>query len=99
MKKKCYHIGNEIWELETMKQYFRDPNILTGWKCAAGLKNFIITSVGDVKLCFKKNPIGNIKLNEPKEIWESDIARELRKEIDECKLSCKILGCNIDRKG
>lgn len=37
--------------------------------CLHAVSNFVISSNGDVRMCFMMEPIGNIALQSPKEIW------------------------------
>jgi len=38
--------------------------------CLHAVTNFVISSNGDVRMCYKMEPIGNIALQAPVKIWE-----------------------------
>jgi MoaA/NifB/PqqE/SkfB family radical SAM enzyme len=92
-KRRGAAIGNTGDMLEAMRLYFRgvDPSKLG--ECVAGSSNFIVDVAGDVRLCFCKAPIGNVRKKGLREIWRSDEAARMRDEIARCRASCRILNC------
>src|ERR1039457_1448246 len=63
-------------KLHQMISYFREERVEHGAKgCRAGLRDYLIVPNGDVKVCDCFGPIGNVKTNSSKEIWESPQAR------------------------
>ncbi len=75
-------IVNSAEEFDTMVSYFESPDELmdavqahnTGaeaGQCPHAVSNFVLSSNGDVRMCFKMAPIGNISRQKPKEIWKN----------------------------
>lgn len=75
-------IVNSVDDLTTFVRYFDQPEELmdsiqshdtrtTEQHCRHALTNFVISSNGDVRMCFKMAPIGNIALQSPEEIWKT----------------------------
>lgn len=56
--------------------------------CRIGLRNYFIRVNGDIEVCWHFPPIGNVKENSARQIWNSDIARKRRKETVECTRLC-----------
>jgi len=81
LKGRGLHIANSRGELEVMAEYFRNPEALqvaiqghtaherqqlcNGW----GLLQ--VHANGDVRICFRQPPVGNIKNSGLREIWEN----------------------------
>ena len=87
------NIDNSLEELETFVRYFESPEDLMSsiqghdirtpqGLCRHALTNFVISSNGDVRMCFKMEPIGNICEQAPDKIW----ARRSRCWTTECGL-------------
>jgi len=90
-----YPINNPITQLEAMKRYFNNPSSDSIGKCNAGERNFIINSSGKVLLCWNMEPVGNILDDEPEKIWNSISTNLRRRQIADCKRTCRILNCNF----
>jgi len=80
LKNQGYPIVNSIENLSTIIRYFEFPDELmsaiqahdTRSKaniCRHAVTNFVISSDGDVRMCFKMEPIGNLRFSSPREIW------------------------------
>jgi len=80
LKRQGYPIGNSINDLSTIIRYFEYPDeMMTAVQnhdtqssadtCGAAVGSFVISSNGDVRMCFRMEPIGNLRLLSPKEIW------------------------------
>jgi MoaA/NifB/PqqE/SkfB family radical SAM enzyme len=85
-------VFNSRAHLESMKEYYRDPNIPTppDFKCHVGQDHFRINFNGDVVMCPFKGVIGNLARHSPAQIWKSDAAAERRDDIDACRKKCLI---------
>lgn len=95
MKRQGIRIINSVEQLEDMKAYFKNPNATTEKRnCKVGWQNFCIVPNGDVQLCYQMNPIGNVFRDSPEDVWCSEKAKQLRKNIKYCKRPCSILNCN-----
>lgn len=62
--------------------------------CKTGDYNFLIDPYGNVRICFSFEPIGNLRTMLPENIWNSENAENMRKQIAVCNKSCKLLNCN-----
>jgi MoaA/NifB/PqqE/SkfB family radical SAM enzyme len=80
MKRQGYPIVNSVDDLAIIIRYFESPNELMAAvqahdtrsaadTCRHALTNFVISSNGDVRMCFKMEPIGNLRETAPREIW------------------------------
>ena len=80
---------------EYLKYYTNSPEKFGNSRpCYAGINNFSIDIVGDVRLCFFYESVGNILKDSPKKIWNNIRARKLRQRMSQCNRGCKILLCN-----
>lgn len=93
-KKSEAKICNSLKYLNDIKSYYKDPVKITKYNCVTGQMNFIVDEFGGTRLCWNMEPIGNILVQGPKEIWEGEIAFQRRKEINECRRTCRMLNCN-----
>ncbi len=73
-------IVNSPEELDTFRDYFEHPESLmasiqahdtttAAQYCRHAVGNFVISSNGDVRMCFKMEPVGNLASRLPEEIW------------------------------
>lgn len=94
LKKMAYKISNATLQLETFKKYFNNPGeFIKKDKCNVDFY-MNINQFGDVYMCPRKEPIGNIKKDTPRKMWYSEKANLIRKEIRNCKINCHhILNC------
>lgn len=96
MKKDGYSIFNTFEQIEAIKMFLKNPDdILKAIDCRVGETNFAIDPYGDVRLCFNMAPVGNIRENTPKEIWENNLSKACRKSTSKCKMYCRLLNCNF----
>jgi hypothetical protein len=98
IKNKPRVIKNPPFYLKLIYQYYLDGNSLGSRPCLAPYNNLIIEPNGDVKLCFRGQPIGNIGEKKIKEIWQSKEVKGERQRLRFCQKSCKIIGCNMRRQ-
>jgi hypothetical protein len=96
MKKKEKPIKNTIIELSDLSNYYCDPKsiIVKHKNCYTGVRNFSIDEYGKVKLCFGMPAVGDLRKQDPKQVWYGDKAKKLRKVISKCQRNCRILPCN-----
>ena len=94
-KNNGYKISNSIRQLEAFKAYFEHPDRLDeNMICNQGDYVAYVQSTGDVLLCGHMSPIGNIKENNIKTLWDSEKADLRRKEIRSCKDTClNVINC------
>jgi hypothetical protein len=80
LKREGWPIQNSIAHLEHMKHYFRDPAAtyekvrshdlhFRSRQCRTAVSDFDMSSNGDVRLCYRMDPIGNVRREDPEEIW------------------------------
>ena len=93
-KKSGIPIGNSLAQLDDIKRYYKNPLASANVPCLTGLNNFIVTEFADVLLCWNMEAIGNLLLENPEEIWNSDMARKTRERIAKCHRTCRMLNCN-----
>ena len=81
LKRQGWPVANSIAHLEFMKGYFRDPDQVyakvrshdlefRSRHCRAAVSDFDIASNGDVRLCYRMQPLGNVRVSDPQVIWE-----------------------------
>ena len=79
-KRAGWPIQNSIEYLEFIKFYFRDParayekgrshdQHFRSRECRTAVSDFDMSSNGDVRLCYKMDPIGNVRRDDPALIW------------------------------
>lgn len=56
--------------------------------CRVGLRNYFIRPNGDVEVCWFYPPIGNVKHQSAREIWEGYEAQERRQQTTSCDRLC-----------
>jgi radical SAM protein with 4Fe4S-binding SPASM domain len=84
-------------QLKTIPDHFLGRKISppTG-RCHAGLRNYFIGPSGDVMVCSDFAPIGNVREQDARAIWQGDEARLRRQQTVECKRGCPV-GCYTKR--
>jgi MoaA/NifB/PqqE/SkfB family radical SAM enzyme len=95
-KQAGFPVLNTAKHLELMKEYFRSPARLPGYKCLVGETNLAISPYGEVRLCYQMDPIGNVRGSHLHSIWSGPAAVALRSVIDRCQRSCSIMNCNYN---
>ncbi len=92
LKKNDYKIANQIGQLEIYKSYFRAPGrFIKKTRCNLGYKSFTVLTNGDIYLCLSMPAIGNIKTDRINEVWFSERANKVRRQIANCRQNCKLL--------
>jgi MoaA/NifB/PqqE/SkfB family radical SAM enzyme len=88
-KKRGLPIITSAQELRTLKIYFRDPQVIPRRRyCDLGFRNMIVSSTGDVKLCYMSPTMGNIRKNHMRDIWFSKETHVQRMGMFTCKIPC-----------
>ncbi|KJV06246.1 radical SAM protein [Methylocucumis oryzae] len=88
-KKAGMPILNSETTLKLWPAHFREEKApSTVGACRVGLRNYFIRTNGDVEVCWYYSPIGNVKRQTAREIWESEDARLRRKETTSCDRLC-----------
>ena len=96
LKKKGYKISNEVEHLQAFKTYFFDPETYVK-KSSCNIDHALhISSVGDVFMCYRYEKIGDARENCIENLWDSNKAADIRKQIKNCKENCHfLLNCNF----
>jgi len=93
LKKNGYPILNASRQLEYTIQYFQNPSLPFPFSCKVGFNTLRVGPTGDVQFCNLSRPFGNILEDEPKNIWNSPLAKSRRRELRHCQMSCSIQNC------
>ena len=91
LKEKGYKICNPPQQLRLVKEYFKNPYRFIHdqkIKCPRGDLAPEINAYGDVQMCFCMAPLGNIRQKKFSQIWNSEVIKQARKEINSCKKDC-----------
>ncbi len=92
MKEKNSKISNRIEHLRAYKAYFANrKRFVNKAKCIIGGTALSINTYGFIQLCFFMDFIGNIRKDDIRELWYSDIAQKVRERVDSCKNNCHLL--------
>lgn len=94
LKSLGYKISNPVSQIETFKRYFERPNHFIK-KDRCNIDFYMnINQFGDMHMCVRKEPIGNIREKDLEDIWYSEEADRARKETGECTVNCHhLLNC------
>jgi MoaA/NifB/PqqE/SkfB family radical SAM enzyme len=88
LKKAGYKITNTVSQFETFKRYFQRPSdFIKKTRCNVDFY-MNINNLGDVYMCIRRGSIGNIKKDDPDDIWYSEAANRVREEIKNCQINC-----------
>jgi MoaA/NifB/PqqE/SkfB family radical SAM enzyme len=95
LKEQGKPIDTAADHLRQIKQYYTAPNSIgVERNCFTGVKNLIISSQGEVRLCFIMPPIGNVRHRPIRDLWTSHEAAERRAIIKSCTQNCSVIACN-----
>jgi MoaA/NifB/PqqE/SkfB family radical SAM enzyme len=93
LKKNGYPILNASRQLGYIKQYFKDPTLPFPISCKVGFNNLRIGPTGEVQFCNLSKSFGNILDQKPQDLWYSKLAKNRRRELRHCQMSCSIQNC------
>lgn len=88
LKKKGYKIGNPTSQLMAFQSYYRDPNKFVKSKQCNLDRCVLVSSVGDIYLCYEFEKLGNIKNDRLIDVWYSPKAEKVRSDIAKCTKNC-----------
>jgi MoaA/NifB/PqqE/SkfB family radical SAM enzyme len=94
-KKAGYRILNAMPQLVAYKKYYENPeSFVRAHDCHFGDYTFNVNVLGLVMLCCFMRPVGNIKKQSIRDIWNSEAAVKTRAAMRNCQKSCNnILNC------
>lgn len=87
LKRAGARILNSEDQFLEMKAYFRNPDKVRGTNCRVGVTNFLVSCEGEIHMCFRTPPVGDISQS-PREVWTSRKARQTRSSIRNCADLC-----------
>lgn len=91
LKAEGCKVSNQVCQMEAFKNYLRYPSRFVK-KSKCNLDRAIhISSIGDIYICYRWALLGNIKADDLGEIWYSEAADEVRKNIETCADNCHFL--------
>ncbi len=96
--KEPFQILNPASQFRVFKNYFNNPEeFIKKGQCHLDTQAINITPAGQVHLCFYMPSIGNIKSSSIKDMWNSDLAQDVRRRIRACRKNCQaMVNCNFD---
>jgi MoaA/NifB/PqqE/SkfB family radical SAM enzyme len=81
-------IVNPPSQFELWRRYFRDPlHFATTESCEVGLDSFIVMADGVITFCHHFGELATID-DDPREVWESAAARQMREAMRTCRQPC-----------
>ncbi len=87
-----YKIGNHHNHFLHFREYFKDPNaFLKKIKCNLGDYEFHVDPYGKMFFCCLTDPIGNMKTDDIKDIWDSPETKKIRQDVYDCRKNCHIM--------
>ncbi len=90
-------VCNTVEQLESFRRYFRDPVTYNGQVCKAGHSDIAFDPVGNVRLCYFLEPVGNIADGRTLEqVWTAVATMRRRYEVHRCTRGCNLLNCNFE---
>jgi len=94
LKKKRYKIGNPVSQLMAFQAYYINPSKFVKRRQCNLDRCVLVSSVGDIYLCYDFESIGNIKEDSLLEAWYSPRALKVRSDIAGCTKNCHhLLNC------
>lgn len=92
LKKSCYKIENPVGQLQSFKAYFKNPDhFIKSNRCNVSEQAINVNAIGDIYICFFMEKLGNIKTDNIAELWHSDKAKEIRKQMNSCRKNCELV--------
>jgi MoaA/NifB/PqqE/SkfB family radical SAM enzyme len=94
LKKRGHRIGNPISQLRAFQAYYENPNRFVKRRQCNLDRCVLVSSVGDIFLCYDFQKIGNIKEDRLLDVWYSERADWIRNDIARCNKNCHhLLNC------
>ena len=86
---------NSVADFHNFEKYLINPKFYQeNETCFVGFNNFMIDSIGNMRLCYEMGIIGNMLTGNPMKLWQGKKAEIHRKKIVTCQKPCKLLPCN-----
>ena len=100
-KRQGYKITNPVPQLNTFKDYFRDPGrFVKNGHCNLGYNAISVNTAGKIFFCLALEPVGDIRDNVSVEaLWASEKAAHARQQIKKCQKNCKsMINCFFEEE-
>ncbi|HTY44408.1 MAG TPA: radical SAM protein [Patescibacteria group bacterium] len=91
LKRKGHKIVNQIPQLRAFKSYFANPAKFVKTAECNMSRALHISAMGDVFVCFRWARLGTIKTSRVEDLWLSDQAKSVRRDVAGCKHNCHFL--------
>lgn len=92
LKHKGAKIENPVRQLEDFKSYFNNPSrFIKVNRCNVSEQAININAIGDIYICFFMDKLGNIKNDNVVELWNSEKAGKVRREMRSCRNNCELV--------
>ena len=88
LKRSGYRIGNPISQLMAFQAYYKNPGEFVKRKQCNLDRCVLVSSVGDIFLCYDFACVGNIKKDSLLDVWYSEKADKVRNDIAICTNNC-----------
>jgi MoaA/NifB/PqqE/SkfB family radical SAM enzyme len=100
LKNKGFNIENSVAQLQAFKLYFKNPfDFIKVNRCNVSEQAININALGDVYICFFMEKLGNIKDHNAVQLWNSDKAGKVRREMRSCRNNCElVVNCYYEDK-
>lgn len=97
LKIKGYKICNDVDHIEAFKTYLLDPNTYVK-QSSCNIDHAVhVSSVGDMFMCYRHQCLGDVREKSIDQMWHSEHAKGVRREINECRENCHfLLNCNFE---
>jgi MoaA/NifB/PqqE/SkfB family radical SAM enzyme len=92
LKKSCNKIENPTGQLQSFKAYFKNPDhFIKSQRCNVSEQAINVNALGDIYICFFMGKLGNIRTDNIAQLWYSDKAQEIRKQMNGCRKNCELV--------
>jgi len=100
LKNKGFKIENPVSQLEAFKAYFKNPfDFIKVNRCNVSEQALNINALGDAYICFFMEKLGNIKEHNAAELWNSNKAQKIRRQMQACRNNCElVVNCYYEDK-
>lgn len=92
LKASCNKIENPVGQLQSFKSYFKNPNLfIKSKRCNVSEQAINVNALGDIYICFFMEKLGNIKTDNIAQLWYSNKAQGVRKQMNNCRKNCELV--------
>jgi MoaA/NifB/PqqE/SkfB family radical SAM enzyme len=86
---------NPTQQLRRFPMYYEDPDSIRNVPCLGALSTLYVDPLGNMRLCYGFPPIGNILRDDPRRVWRSKAAANIRRKSLQCDRLCRMLNNNL----